>query len=103
MKDDVMTKIKKSSLRWFGHVERMMNERLTKQVYMAEVKGNDGRRQPSSYKKKRNKFVRIIDINKKRKIWYVLTTHVKKWSPLTSDSMCLVFYQERFVHLYNTQ
>jgi hypothetical protein len=39
MEEDVVTKIKKGMLRWFGHIERMDSERLTKKVYMGEVSG----------------------------------------------------------------
>ena len=35
-------------LRWFGHVERMSEIRLTKSVYNADVSGNDGRGRPRS-------------------------------------------------------
>ena len=37
-----MTKVEKSMLRWFGHVERMNERRLTKGIYMADVSGNAG-------------------------------------------------------------
>merc|ERR1712002_855444 len=33
-------------LRWFGHVERMGNERLVKRVYDSEVRGARRRRRP---------------------------------------------------------
>ena len=39
-----MTKIEKSMLRWFGHVERMSESRLTKGIDKADVSGNAGRR-----------------------------------------------------------
>ena len=41
-----MTKIEKSMLRWFGHVERMNEERLTKKVYKASVNDSVGRGRP---------------------------------------------------------
>ena len=37
-----MTLIEKSMLRWFGHVERMSERRLTKGIYVADVSGNAG-------------------------------------------------------------
>ncbi|CAG4960734.1 unnamed protein product [Parnassius apollo] len=43
MQDDVVTRIKKGMLRWFGHVERMNEERVTKQIYMADVNGRVGK------------------------------------------------------------
>ncbi|CAG4947225.1 unnamed protein product [Parnassius apollo] len=47
MQDDVMTyRIKKGMLRWFGHVERMNEERVTKQIYMADVNGRIGKGRP---------------------------------------------------------
>jgi hypothetical protein len=33
VKEDVVTKIEKNMLRWFGHVERMDERRLTKEIY----------------------------------------------------------------------
>jgi hypothetical protein len=33
-------------LRWFGHVERMDESRLTKKIYEADVGGNAGRGRP---------------------------------------------------------
>jgi hypothetical protein len=39
-KKDVVTKIVKNMLRWFGHVERMDERRLTKEIYEADVGGN---------------------------------------------------------------
>jgi hypothetical protein len=46
VKDDVVTKIEKNMLRWFGHVERMYERRLTKEIYEADVGGNAGRGRP---------------------------------------------------------
>jgi hypothetical protein len=42
-KEDVVTKIEKNMLRWFGHVERMDERRLTKEIYKADLGGNAGR------------------------------------------------------------
>jgi hypothetical protein len=39
VKEDVVTKIEKNLLRWFGHVERMDEERLTKEIYEVGVGG----------------------------------------------------------------
>ena len=44
--EDVVTKIEKGMLRWFGHVEMMNDRRMTKQVYMGEVNGSVGRGRP---------------------------------------------------------
>ena len=37
LKEDVVTKVEKSMLRWFGHVERMSERRLIKEIYVADV------------------------------------------------------------------
>jgi hypothetical protein len=44
--EDVVIKIEKIMLRWFGHVERMDERRLTKKIYETDVGGNAGRRRP---------------------------------------------------------
>jgi hypothetical protein len=44
VKEDVVTKIAKNMLRWFDHVERMDERRLTKErIYKADLGGNAGR------------------------------------------------------------
>jgi hypothetical protein len=45
VKEDVMTKIEKNMLRWFGREERM-DRTLTKEIYEAEVGGNAGKGTP---------------------------------------------------------
>ena len=37
-----MTKFEKSMLRWFSHVKRMSEKRLTKGIYVTDVSGNAG-------------------------------------------------------------
>jgi hypothetical protein len=44
--ENVVTKIAKNMLRWFGHVERINERRLTKEIYEANVGGNAGRERP---------------------------------------------------------
>ena len=39
---DVTEKIRRNTLRWFGHVERMESESMTKKVYVSEVSGDRG-------------------------------------------------------------
>jgi hypothetical protein len=39
-------KIEKNMLRWFGHVERTDERKLTKEIYEANVGGNAGRGRP---------------------------------------------------------
>ena len=46
MKEDEVKKIKNSMLRWFCHVERMSESRLTKGIHKADVSGNTGRGRP---------------------------------------------------------
>jgi hypothetical protein len=46
VKEDVVTKIEKNMLRWFGHVEGMDETRLTKEIYKADLGGNAGRGRP---------------------------------------------------------
>ena len=42
----VLERIERNVLKWFGHVERMGEERLVKRVYRANVEGNMGRGRP---------------------------------------------------------
>ncbi len=46
LETDVIEKMRSNTLRWFGHVERMESERLTKRVYASEVEGVRGRGRP---------------------------------------------------------
>ncbi|CAG9109123.1 unnamed protein product [Plutella xylostella] len=46
LKEDVVTRVEKGMLRWFGHVERMNDERVTKEIYRAKVSGRVGRGRP---------------------------------------------------------
>ena len=39
-------RVDRKVLKWFGHVERMGSERMTKRVYMSEVEGQRGRGRP---------------------------------------------------------
>ena len=43
---DVVTIIKNSILRWFGHVERIRESRLPKGIYKADVSGSTGMGRP---------------------------------------------------------
>ena len=43
---NVLERIERNVLKWFGHVERMGEERLVKRVYQGNVKGNRGRWRP---------------------------------------------------------
>ncbi len=35
--------VKRSTLRWFGHIERMQNEEFVKKVYLGSVEGTNRR------------------------------------------------------------
>jgi hypothetical protein len=39
VKEDIVTKIEKNMLRWFSHVERMDERRLTKEIHKADLGG----------------------------------------------------------------
>ena len=43
---DKITRIERNVLKWFGHVEKMGDEKLANRVYRANVEGNKGRRTP---------------------------------------------------------
>jgi hypothetical protein len=47
VKEDVVTKIEKNMLIWFGHLERLDERRLTKEIYKANLGGIAGRGRPS--------------------------------------------------------
>ncbi len=38
--------MKRSTLRWFGHIERMGNEEFVKKVYSSSVEGTNRRGRP---------------------------------------------------------
>ena len=44
--ESMSRRVDRKVLKWFGHVERMGGERLTKRVYMSEVRGERGRGRP---------------------------------------------------------
>ena len=44
--ESLSKRVDRKMLKWFGHVERMGGERLTKRVYMSEVRGERGRGRP---------------------------------------------------------
>lgn len=46
LKEDIVTRIEKGMLRWFGHLERMDESRLTKGIYRVKVNGRVGRGRP---------------------------------------------------------
>ncbi|GBP11929.1 hypothetical protein EVAR_74554_1 [Eumeta japonica] len=41
-KEDVVIRVERGMLRWFGHLERMSDGRLTKQIYRANVNDRKG-------------------------------------------------------------
>ncbi len=42
----MVEKVKRSTLRWFGHIERMENEEFVKKVYQSSVEGPNRRGRP---------------------------------------------------------
>ena len=46
VKEGVVTKIERGMLRWFGHVERMDERRVTKEVYKVKMNGRVRRGRP---------------------------------------------------------
>ena len=42
----VLKRIERNVLKWFGHVERMGEERLVKRVYQANLEGKRGKERP---------------------------------------------------------
>jgi hypothetical protein len=42
----VIDQVENGLLRWFGHMERMSNERLTRRIYVGEVEGRRPRGRP---------------------------------------------------------
>ena len=46
MSENLSKRVDLKVLKWFGHVERMGSERLTKRVYESEVEGERGRGRP---------------------------------------------------------
>ena len=41
--EEVTMRMKKYVLSWFGHIERMSDERLAKQIYDGKVRGKRGK------------------------------------------------------------
>ncbi len=42
----VVERVKRSTLRWFGHIERMENREFVKKVYLSSVEGPNRRGRP---------------------------------------------------------
>ena len=64
LKESIGARMKKGMLRWFGHVERMNTNRLTYQIYKAEVKGKKSRGRPRlNY---HNQIERILSVGEVR-------------------------------------
>ena len=46
VKESLVSVVTRSRLRWYGHMERMGRDRLTKMIYDGEVAGRRGRGRP---------------------------------------------------------
>jgi hypothetical protein len=44
--EDIVTFIKSSRIRWYGHVERMQNQKIPKQIVAATIEGKRKRGRP---------------------------------------------------------
>ncbi len=44
--ENIILYVKKSTLRWFGHTERMENEELVKKMFLSSVEGPNRRGRP---------------------------------------------------------
>ncbi len=54
----VVERVKRNTLRWFGHIERMESEEFVKKVYMSEsVSPNSRGRPPGRWKDRANKYI----------------------------------------------
>ncbi len=42
----VVEEVKRQTLKWFGHMERMEEGKMTRRVYMSEIEGGNVRGQP---------------------------------------------------------
>ena len=99
--ESVKVKIKRSMLRWFGHIERMNDERLTKKVYVARIDGCRGRGRPrkvwmdqiseianewdiQSHDKRRACMKKIMTLNEMKEV----CKDRKKWRLICKSSKC---------------
>ena len=46
IKCGVVEWVKRNTLRWFGHMERMKSEEFVKKVYVSDLEGSDQRGRP---------------------------------------------------------
>ncbi len=46
MKCGVVEEVKRQTLKWFGHMERMEEGKMTRRVYMSEIEGGNVRGRP---------------------------------------------------------
>ena len=78
MEVSISERVEQNVLRWFGHMERMPEERVVKQVYMSRVEGVGGRSRPRrrwldrvrEYVEKRNvEWARARDLTSDRCEW----------------------------------
>ena len=55
----VVERVKRNTMRWYGHVRRMPEERMAKKVYQSEVSGVVGRGRPAmSWERKVEQYLK---------------------------------------------
>jgi hypothetical protein len=64
---DIVKFIKSSRIRWYGHVERMQNKRLPKQIAVATIEGTKKRGRPHKrWKDEVEEYLNIMGIKNGR-------------------------------------
>jgi hypothetical protein len=65
-KMDVVTRTKVNKLRWFGHIERINEERMKEKIYMAKRKGVRKRGRPRATRPHTDQILKDGDVTSRR-------------------------------------